>query len=68
MNHYQLLMWRERAIGPFITQSMERAAVRKSVCWICGVTEEGGVLYGKAFAAMRVFSHQPPPLPMEERA
>jgi hypothetical protein len=28
----------------------ERAAVRKSGCWICGVTEEGNVLFGKTDA------------------
>jgi len=43
-----------------MTRSMERAAVRKSGSWICGVTEEGDVLYGKAVAAMRVFSHHTP--------
>jgi hypothetical protein len=46
-------------------QSRERAAVRKSSCWICGVTEEGDVLCDKAVAAMWVFSHHPP---AEERA
>ena len=45
-------MWHAR---PFLEQSMERAAVRKSGCWICGVTEEGDVLCGKAVAAMWVF-------------
>jgi len=35
---------------------MERAAVRKSGCWIFGVTKEGGVLCDKAVAAMWVFA------------
>ena len=34
---------------------MERAAVRQSGCWICGVTEEVYVLCGKAVTAMWVF-------------
>jgi hypothetical protein len=34
---------------------MKRAAARQSSCWICGVTEEGDVLCGKAVAAMWVF-------------
>jgi hypothetical protein len=34
---------------------MEKAAVRKSVCWLCGVTEEGDVLCGKTVAAVWVF-------------
>jgi hypothetical protein len=42
---------------PFVERSMERAAVRKSDCWILGVTEEGDVLCGKAVAAMWVFPH-----------
>jgi len=33
----------------------ERATVRKSGCWICGVAEEGDVLCSKAVAAMWVF-------------
>jgi ferredoxin-like protein FixX len=41
--------------GPFLDLSMERATVRKSGCWICGVAEEGDVLCGKAIAAMWVF-------------
>ena len=52
MNHYGLLMDMK---GPFLEQSMERAAVRKSGCWIFGVTNEEGVLCGKAVAAMWVF-------------
>jgi hypothetical protein len=51
--------------GPFIEWSMERAAVRKSSCWMCGVTEEGDVLCGKAVAAVWVFLYHPP---AEERA
>jgi len=38
-----------------LEQSVERAAVRKSGSWICGVTKEGDVLCGKAVAAMWVF-------------
>jgi len=34
---------------------MERDALRKSGCWMYGVTEEGDVLCGKAVAAMWVF-------------
>jgi len=41
--------------GPFLEQSVKRAAARQSSCWICGVTEEGEVLCGKAVAAMWVF-------------
>ena len=40
-----------------LEQSVERAAVRQSSCWICGVTEEGDVLCSKAVAAMWVFPH-----------
>jgi len=41
--------------GPFLELSMERDALRKSGCWMYGVTEEGDVLCGKAVAAMWVF-------------
>jgi hypothetical protein len=35
----------------------ERSVVRKSGCWICGVTEEGEILCGKTVAAMYVFTN-----------
>ena len=41
--------------GSFLEQSVERAAVRQNGCWICGMTEEGDMLCGKAVAAMWVF-------------
>ena len=41
--------------GPILEWSVERAAVRQSCCWICGVTEEGDVLCGKVVATMWVF-------------
>jgi len=43
--------------GPFLVCSVETAIVRKSGCWICGVTEEEEVLCGKAVDAMWVFPH-----------
>ena len=43
----------KRAVLP--EQSMERAAVRQNGGWMCGVTEEGDVLCGKAIAAMWMF-------------
>jgi hypothetical protein len=36
---------------------VERTSVRESGYWICGVSEEGDVLCGKAVAAMWVFPH-----------
>jgi len=43
--------------GVLLEQSMERAAVRQNGCWMCGVTEEGNVLCGKAVAAMWMIAH-----------
>jgi len=43
--------------GPFRERSVERTSVRESGYWICGVSEEGDVLCGKAVAAMWVFPH-----------
>ena len=45
----------KRAI--LLEQSVERAAVRQSGCWTCGVTEKGDVLCGKAVAVTWVFPH-----------
>jgi hypothetical protein len=52
VNGYRLLKTSKR---PFLEQSVETAAVRKSGCWISGVTEEGDVLCGKAVAPVWVF-------------
>jgi len=45
----------KRAI--LLKQSMERSALRQNGCWMCGVTEEGDVLCGKAVSAMWMFPH-----------
>jgi hypothetical protein len=39
---------------PFLERSVEKAALMKSDCWMCGVTEEY-VRCGKAVAAILVF-------------
>jgi len=51
----QAVAWLGEGSSILSGERKERAAVKKSSCWVCEVTDEGDVLYGKVAVVIRVF-------------